>query len=206
MTVRIVIVDDEASAREVLSAYLRRAGYRTTTSATGREGLAAWMRHPPGLMLLGHSGSADHRGPRCERDSQARSRGSSRAAPASRRPFRGRRLVRGLEGEIAEPQREEAATQQLAADARRRLEAQRAAARVAAALGPGIRGSSSAGSNNRSGRGFGSAGGGRSPSGGSSGSGDGACMPYPGDGGNANHLCRGIAQGANTIGLDCTCS
>ncbi len=52
MTKRILIVDDEASVREVLSAYLRRAGYRTATAATGREGLVAWERQRPHLVLL----------------------------------------------------------------------------------------------------------------------------------------------------------
>ncbi len=52
MTARILIVDDEASVREVLSAYLRRAGYRTVTAATGQEALVAWMRQRPNLVLL----------------------------------------------------------------------------------------------------------------------------------------------------------
>ncbi len=52
MTQRILIVDDEASVREVLSAYLRRAGYRTATAATGSEGLVAWTRQRPHLVLL----------------------------------------------------------------------------------------------------------------------------------------------------------
>ena len=52
MTQRILIVDDEASVREVLSAYLRRAGYRTATAATGRDGLVAWTRQRPHLVIL----------------------------------------------------------------------------------------------------------------------------------------------------------
>ena len=115
-----------------------------------------------------------------------------------------RNLVRGLEGEIAQLQREEAARQRrVAAEARRRLEAQRAVARAAAAVDPGIGGSGSDG------------GGGAPPivappTNGSIGARAVAAAmrwlgtPYSWGGGNASGPSRGIAQGAGTVGFDCS--
>ncbi len=118
-----------------------------------------------------------------------------------------RSLVRGLEGEIAQIQREEEARQkQVAAEARRRLQAQRAAVRAAAAADPGIGGSGSGG---------GSGGGGAPtivapPANGSIGARVVAAAmrwlgtPYAWGGGNASGPSRGIAQGAGTVGFDCS--
>ena len=141
-----------------------------------------------------------------------------------------RNLVRGLEGEIAQLQREEAARQKrIAAEARRRLEAQRAAARAAAAVDPGIGGSGSVANDSRSGP-AGGGDGSSSADGGGSGSGSNGSAPpiaappangsiggravaaamrwlgtpYSWGGGNARGPSRGVAQGANTVGFDCS--
>jgi peptidoglycan DL-endopeptidase CwlO len=114
-----------------------------------------------------------------------------------------RALIRGLEGEIAQLKREEAARQRrIAEDARRRLAAQRAAAAAAAAADPGLGGSGSGG------------GGGAPiappPASGSIGSRVVAAAmrwlgtPYSWGGGNARGPSRGIGQGANTVGFDCS--
>ncbi len=118
---------------------------------------------------------------------------------------RQRQFVRGLEDEIAQLEREEAARQRrIAEEARRRLAAQRAADRAAAAPDPGIGGSGAV----RAG-----ADGSISvppPANGSIGARAVAAAlrwigtPYSWGGGNANGPARGIAHGANTVGFDCS--
>jgi cell wall-associated NlpC family hydrolase len=120
---------------------------------------------------------------------------------------RQRALARGLEGEIAQLQREEAARQRrLAAAARERLAAAKAAAEAAARAtpDPGIGGSGTA---------AGQAGGGTivaPPTDGSIGSRAVAAAmrwlgtPYSWGGGNASGPSRGIDQGAGTVGFDCS--
>ncbi|CAM4252502.1 response regulator transcription factor [Kibdelosporangium persicum] len=49
---RLLVVDDEATVRELLSATLRFAGFRVTSAATGAEAVAAATREPPDLVLL----------------------------------------------------------------------------------------------------------------------------------------------------------
>ncbi len=137
-----------------------------------------------------------------------------------------RNLVRGLESEIAQLQREERARQRrIAAEAERRLAAQRAAERAAAAVDPGLGGSgsgagSSDGNSGSGGGGSGSSGGGGSAGGGSapipppaSGSLGGRAVaaamrylgtPYSWGGGNAGGPSRGIGRGAGTVGFDCS--
>ncbi len=150
-----------------------------------------------------------------------------------------RNLVRGLESEIAQLQREERARQRrIAAAAERRLAAQRAAERAAAATDPGLGGSGSgavnssdvagtggSGGSGSGGPGGGSNGGGGTGSSGSTGGGSpsipppasgslgaravAAAMrflgtPYSWGGGNASGPSRGIAQGAGTVGFDCS--
>jgi cell wall-associated NlpC family hydrolase len=112
-----------------------------------------------------------------------------------------RALIRGLEGEIVQLQREEAARQRrLAEEAHRRLAAQQAAAAAAAAADPGVGGSG---------------GGGEAPiapppANGSIGSRVVAAAmrwlgtPYSWGGGNASGPTRGIGRGANTVGFDCS--
>ena len=113
-------------------------------------------------------------------------------------------LVQGLEGEIAQLQREEAARQKrIAAEARARLAAQRAAERATAAADPGLGGS-----------GGGGGGGGGAPipppANGSIGARAVAAAmrwlgtPYSWGGGNASGPSRGIGRGANTVGFDCS--
>jgi len=52
MTSRLLVVDDEATVRELLSAALRFAGFHVTSAATAREAVAAATAEPPDLVLL----------------------------------------------------------------------------------------------------------------------------------------------------------
>jgi len=49
---KILVVEDEPSIREVLSLYLRRAGYQVTVVGDGREALAALSSQMPDLVVL----------------------------------------------------------------------------------------------------------------------------------------------------------
>ncbi|WP_141967119.1 response regulator transcription factor [Actinomadura hallensis] len=49
---RLLVVDDEATVRELLSAALRFAGFSVTSAATGAEAVAAAAERPPDLVLL----------------------------------------------------------------------------------------------------------------------------------------------------------
>ncbi|WP_439385622.1 response regulator transcription factor [Amycolatopsis lexingtonensis] len=49
---RLLVVDDEPTVRELLSAALRFAGFRVTSAATAREAVAAATAEPPDLVLL----------------------------------------------------------------------------------------------------------------------------------------------------------
>jgi DNA-binding response OmpR family regulator len=48
----ILVVDDEPSIGEVVSLYLRRAGYQVTVARDGRTALEALEAHPPDLVVL----------------------------------------------------------------------------------------------------------------------------------------------------------
>ncbi len=48
----IVVIDDEVSVREVVSAYLEKDGFQVLTAENGREGLALAERHQPALIVL----------------------------------------------------------------------------------------------------------------------------------------------------------
>jgi two-component system, NarL family, nitrate/nitrite response regulator NarL len=48
----ILVVDDDAGARDLASDLLGRAGYTTTQAATGEEAFAAAQADPPSLVLL----------------------------------------------------------------------------------------------------------------------------------------------------------
>ncbi|WP_170176098.1 response regulator transcription factor [Lentzea flaviverrucosa] len=48
----LLVVDDEATVRELLSATLRFAGFQVTSAATGAEAVAAAVAEPPDLVLL----------------------------------------------------------------------------------------------------------------------------------------------------------
>ncbi|KOX20527.1 alkaline phosphatase [Saccharothrix sp. NRRL B-16348] len=48
----LLVVDDEDTVRELLSATLRFAGFRVASAATGAEALAAATAEPPDLVLL----------------------------------------------------------------------------------------------------------------------------------------------------------
>ena len=47
----VLVVDDDASLRTMLSLSLRRAGYPTLTAASGREALELLMTRPVGFMV-----------------------------------------------------------------------------------------------------------------------------------------------------------
>ncbi len=48
----ILVVDDEPSISEVVSIYLRRAGYQVTVARDGQEALDALEKGPPDLVIL----------------------------------------------------------------------------------------------------------------------------------------------------------
>ncbi|HSO72224.1 MAG TPA: sigma-54 dependent transcriptional regulator, partial [Thermodesulfobacteriota bacterium] len=47
----ILVVDDEASIREMLEIMLAKEGYQVTTAANGTEALQSFMRHPAAVVL-----------------------------------------------------------------------------------------------------------------------------------------------------------
>lgn len=49
---RILVVEDEPSIREVVSLYLRRAGYQVTVANDGRKALEILANQPPDLVVL----------------------------------------------------------------------------------------------------------------------------------------------------------
>ncbi len=185
-------IDDVISRLEILHRSTSRLSILVRDLATARRDLA-------------------HR-----RDVLARERSSAaalvRRADSERRVIAAgiaeqRRIVRGLEGEIAQIQRVEAARQaRIAAEARRRLAAAQTAAAEHAAShpDPGIGGSGTSG---------GGGGGGpivAPPNDGSIGARVvTAAMrwlgtPYSWGGGDASGPTRGIDRGANTVGFDCS--
>jgi len=48
----ILVIDDEASIRNVAKAYLEHAGYRVLCATTGPEGLQMALDHQPDLIVL----------------------------------------------------------------------------------------------------------------------------------------------------------
>ncbi|MER5454406.1 response regulator transcription factor [Micromonospora sp. NPDC002389] len=48
----VLVVEDDASIREVAALGLRRAGFRVETAVDGRQGLAAWRARPVDLIVL----------------------------------------------------------------------------------------------------------------------------------------------------------
>ncbi|MGK5442458.1 response regulator [Micromonospora sp. URMC 105] len=49
---RVLLVEDDASIREVTALGLRRAGFRVATAVDGRAALAAWRAQPVDLIVL----------------------------------------------------------------------------------------------------------------------------------------------------------
>ncbi|MEV4832121.1 response regulator transcription factor [Micromonospora sp. CA-248260] len=49
---RVLLVEDDASIREVTALGLRRAGFRVSTAVDGRAALAAWRAQPVDLIVL----------------------------------------------------------------------------------------------------------------------------------------------------------
>ncbi|MGK5739933.1 response regulator [Micromonospora sp. URMC 103] len=49
---RVLVVEDDASIREVTALGLRRAGFRVATAVDGREALAVWRAQPVDLIVL----------------------------------------------------------------------------------------------------------------------------------------------------------
>ena len=52
MDARILLVEDDASIREITTLGLRAAGFEVETAADGAEGLERWRRERPDLVLL----------------------------------------------------------------------------------------------------------------------------------------------------------
>lgn len=52
MSQHILVVDDEAQIRELLSVYLRRQGYQVAVAGTGAEALAELGQSPVDLVVL----------------------------------------------------------------------------------------------------------------------------------------------------------
>jgi len=48
----IVVVDDEANIADLVELYLDREGFRVVKAATGSDGIAAFQRHRPRLVVL----------------------------------------------------------------------------------------------------------------------------------------------------------
>jgi DNA-binding response OmpR family regulator len=48
----VLVVDDEAKIRELVSSYLEKSGYRALAAGTGKEALALLEREPVALLLL----------------------------------------------------------------------------------------------------------------------------------------------------------
>ena len=48
----LLLIDDDRAIRTALSLALRRSGHQVRTAATGEDGIAAWRRDPPDLVLL----------------------------------------------------------------------------------------------------------------------------------------------------------
>lgn len=49
---RILVVDDEAGIRDLVSTYLRKDGFDVDEAADGEEALDRYRRHPPDLVVL----------------------------------------------------------------------------------------------------------------------------------------------------------
>ena len=52
MAFRILVVDDDADVRDVLTRFLKRRGYVVENAADGKEALSMVREHDPDLMLL----------------------------------------------------------------------------------------------------------------------------------------------------------
>ena len=52
MSFRILVVDDDAAVRDVLTRFLQRRGYTVEHACDGQEALDAVREHEPDLMLL----------------------------------------------------------------------------------------------------------------------------------------------------------
>jgi len=52
MPFRILVVDDDADVRDMLTRFLKRRGYIVDNAADGREALRALRSHEPDVMLL----------------------------------------------------------------------------------------------------------------------------------------------------------
>ncbi len=52
MTADILIIDDDTRLTAMLEDYLRKQGFATRASATGKDGLAEIARTPPAVVIL----------------------------------------------------------------------------------------------------------------------------------------------------------
>ncbi|GHF50217.1 DNA-binding response OmpR family regulator [Amycolatopsis bartoniae] len=49
---RVLVVDDDVTVRDVVCRYLEKAGYEVAVAGTGEQALAAFARRPPDLVVL----------------------------------------------------------------------------------------------------------------------------------------------------------
>ncbi|WP_077624138.1 response regulator transcription factor [Sediminibacillus massiliensis] len=52
MNNRIFVVEDDANIRDIVSAYLKKDGYRVTTIETAEEAVELWQQAPPDMWIL----------------------------------------------------------------------------------------------------------------------------------------------------------
>jgi len=52
MAGKVLVVDDDASVQRLLQYTLRQEGYEVVIAADGAEGLQAWAKESPSLILL----------------------------------------------------------------------------------------------------------------------------------------------------------
>src|SRR5208337_4684121 len=49
---KVLIIDDEASIRESVEMFLREKGLSVDTAGTGAEGMEAWLKYQPQVIIL----------------------------------------------------------------------------------------------------------------------------------------------------------
>ncbi|WP_425754093.1 winged helix-turn-helix domain-containing protein [Micromonospora sp. DT47] len=91
---RVLLIEDDASIREVTALGLRRAGFWVSTAVDGRAALAAWRAQPVDLLVLDVLWNHSHLGDsRLVDVAMQRLRATVEDDPAAPRPIR---TVRGV--------------------------------------------------------------------------------------------------------------
>ena len=49
---KVLVIEDDASSREIVSRFLARAGHRVIEASTGLDGVRAAAEHAPDLVLM----------------------------------------------------------------------------------------------------------------------------------------------------------